>query len=103
MKRQTIAKSVLVQILIDETIKVLGEHAHLLRKQIRIRQCDGEPNWDADCGVTRTSASRDFHTAKRNARKIFDISPISNADAPHGDSPSRDAALRVLMRSGSTG
>jgi hypothetical protein len=90
MNRQTIAKSVLVQILFDETVKVLGGHAHLLRKQIRIWRCEGKPNWDADCGVTRTRTSRAFNAAKRNAREIFDILPASYRDASDGESPSRD-------------
>jgi hypothetical protein len=88
MKRQTIAKSVLIQILIDETAKVLKGHAHLLRKQIRIRRCNGEPNWDADCGVARTTTSRAFNSAKRNAKQIFDLLPLSNYEAPDGDAPS---------------
>jgi hypothetical protein len=87
MKRQEIAKSVLIQILIGETAKVLKGDAHLLRKQIRIRRRVGEPNWDADCGLTKTRTSRVFNTAKRNAQEIFDLLPLSNYDAPDGDAP----------------
>jgi hypothetical protein len=76
MERQTIAKSTLVQILIDETAKPLTGESYLLAKQIRILRRDGEPNWDADCNITKTRTRKAFRKAKRNAQQIFNIPSI---------------------------
>ena len=87
MERQTIAKSTLIQILLDETTKALtGESYLLLAKQVRIRRRDGEPNWDADCYITKTRAKKAFRIAKHNAQQIFNI-PSRDLPLPKHDPP----------------
>jgi hypothetical protein len=73
MERQTIAKSTLIQILVDETTKALtGESYLLLAKQVRIRRRDGEPNWDAPSSGFRKPASSGATnpTSKEGRRRL---------------------------------
>jgi hypothetical protein len=73
VERQRVAKATLLQILIDETGRALGKDAHFLGQKIEIRKRDGEPNWDANCGIVGPPITKAFAIALNKVQAQYNL------------------------------
>lgn len=73
MERQKIAEATLIEILIHETTRALGRDANFLGKQIEVRRRSGEPNWDANCGISGTMVVKAFGIALTEVQRRYDL------------------------------
>jgi len=73
MERQSIAEATLLEILLNETSKVLGKDASFLGKQVALRRREGTPNWDANCGIAGMMVLRAFGIALQKVQAQYDL------------------------------
>jgi hypothetical protein len=72
MARATVSKAALLQILIDETGKLLTSDAHHIIGKITIAHRRGEPNWDASIGMVALTTLKAFEAALGKTQKLYD-------------------------------
>ena len=73
MERQRVAEATLLEILIQETGRELGKDANFLGQKIQIRRRDGEPNWDANCGIAGLPIIKGFATALNTVKAQYNL------------------------------
>jgi hypothetical protein len=73
MERQRVAEAALLGILIHETGRALGKDANFLGEKIEIRKRNGEPNWDANCGIAGPPIIKAFATALNKTQALYNL------------------------------
>lgn len=73
MGRESVAHSTMVEMLIQETASRSGRRANALGQQIRLTKHDGEPNWNAECGIVGIVESQAFRDAVKHLQAIYDV------------------------------
>jgi hypothetical protein len=73
MERSKVAEATLIEMLLNETTHALKKDASFLGKQIEIRRRDGEPNWDANCGIGGTRVVKAFGVALTKVQAQYDL------------------------------
>jgi hypothetical protein len=73
MEREKIPRDDLVDVLLAEITRIIGKGANFLGDRITISRREGEPNWDAECGVTGARNQKAFSAARFEAQARFDI------------------------------
>jgi hypothetical protein len=71
MERQKIAEATLIEILIHETTRALGRE--FSGQANRGERRSGEPNWDANCGISGIVVVKAFGIALAKVQDQYDL------------------------------
>lgn len=72
-QRQPVTKEQLLDLLLTDTSATLGRDASFLARQIEFRRREGEPNWDANCGVAGPAIVKAFSIALAAAQERYKV------------------------------
>jgi hypothetical protein len=62
-----------VDLLISEATRALGKDAGFLCERLEIRRREGDPNWDADIGISEPDVVAAFGCALSQIRRAYDL------------------------------
>jgi hypothetical protein len=73
MQRQTISLEQLRAYLIDRTTDFLRRDARFIHTELKVRQRDGTPNWDANIGIAPPKVLEAFADSLAEQQREFDV------------------------------
>jgi hypothetical protein len=76
VSRKTVSEIALLEILIDETGRRLGNDANHLLHKITITRKRNVPNWDAEIAVVGLATNRAFTAALQKMQKLHDYDVV---------------------------